>query len=101
VYQPEQILGAWLSSDKSNVSLKEILEKSRQSQPSYINSRYYTELADTETKKFLDKLGDKNTSPEAYRSVMFKLGVKLGNSILKSINSQSNVAILNENREAL
>jgi hypothetical protein len=35
-----------------------------------INSRYYTELADTETKKFLDKLGDKSTSPEAYRSTI-------------------------------
>ncbi len=58
-----------------------------------INSRYYTELADTETKNFLDKLADKSTSPEAYRSVMFNLGVKLGNSILRSINSQSNVYV--------
>ncbi|HBB33497.1 MAG TPA: hypothetical protein DDZ80_14880 [Cyanobacteria bacterium UBA8803] len=30
------ILGAWVSSDKSNISVVELLEKARQSQPSYI-----------------------------------------------------------------
>ncbi|MEQ8753275.1 MAG: hypothetical protein RID09_07120 [Coleofasciculus sp. G1-WW12-02] len=51
------ILGAWLSSDKSNVSLREILEKSRQSQPSYI--RYFGSQdvqIDPEVKKILAKI---------------------------------------------
>lgn len=30
------LLGAWMSSEKSNISLKAVLEKARQSQPSYI-----------------------------------------------------------------
>jgi len=51
------ILGAWLSSDKSNVSIREILEKSRQSQPSYI--RYFGSQdvqIDPEVKKILDQI---------------------------------------------
>jgi hypothetical protein len=51
------ILGAWLSSDKSNVSLRGILEKSRQSQPSYI--RYFGSQdvqIDPEVKKILAKI---------------------------------------------
>lgn len=51
------LLGAWVSSDKSNISVMELLEKARQFQPSYIRSFDNEEVQLTsEVKTILDQI---------------------------------------------
>lgn len=56
--------------------------------------RTYTKFADPETQKLLTLLVDKETSTEDYKTVMFKLGIKLGNSILNSIENRQSYVYL-------
>lgn len=56
--------------------------------------RTYTKFADPETQKLLDFLVDTETSPEDYKFIMFKLGVKLGSSILNCIENRQSYVYL-------